>query len=54
MFISGALLRFIAVSGIFNDNTGGFGWYWNRDDPKPKAGFGSVKPIYLSKASHED
>ena len=33
-------------SGIFYNNPGDFGWYWNRDDPKPKAGFGSVQPIY--------
>ncbi len=36
----------IVESGIFYNNARDFGWYWNREDPKPKAGFGNVQPIY--------
>jgi hypothetical protein len=35
-----------AGSGIFYNNAGDFGWYWNRADPKPQTRTGRVQPIY--------
>jgi len=38
----------ILTSGVYLNDDGTFGWYWNRQDPKTKADVNGILPIYPS------